>query len=151
MSKTSLDKRIANVLVKNAVNDGFRVSVNEAGETIINPSRSISVITEAMFRNDTDTLALNVEERHVGIITLIYGKGSGPGVIAGHTNAPHINRLVEHTLKELEPSSTPNLRKRDKRSFGDPNQRRWISGEIRPGIDLLDLTQTFALISSRQL
>ena len=46
MSKTSLDERIANVLIKNAVNDGFRVSVNEAEETIINPSRSISVITE---------------------------------------------------------------------------------------------------------
>ena len=76
MSKTSLDERIANVLVKNAVNDGFRVSVNEAEETIINPSRSISVITEAMFRSDTDTLTLNVEERHVGIITLIYGKGT---------------------------------------------------------------------------
>ena len=109
MSKTPLDERIANVLVKNAVNDGFRVAVNEAEETIINPSRNISAITEAMFRSDTDTLTLNVEERHVGIITLIYGKGSGPGVISDHTNVPHINRLVEHTLKELEPSSTPNM------------------------------------------
>ena len=44
-----------------------------------------------------------IEEKRVGIITLIYGNGSnGLDVIGGHTDIPHINRLVEHTLKEFD-------------------------------------------------
>ena len=39
----------------------------EGEETIINPSRSISEITKAMFRTNMDRLTLNVEERHVGL------------------------------------------------------------------------------------
>jgi hypothetical protein len=57
-----------------------------------------------------DTLTLNVEESRVGIVTLSYGNGrSGLGVISDHTDVPHINRLVEHTLKEIEPDTTTNL------------------------------------------
>ena len=63
-----------------------------------------------MFSTDMDTLALDVETRRVGIVTLAYGNGSnGLGVISDHTDVPHINRLVEHTLKELEPDATANL------------------------------------------
>jgi hypothetical protein len=50
-----------------------------------------------------DTLTLNVEERRVGMITLNYGNGTdGLGVIGDHTDIPHINRLVAHTMKEFE-------------------------------------------------
>ena len=122
MSKTALDEQIANVLVKNAIIDGFLVSVNDGEKTIINPSRSISEITKAMFRTNMDTLTLNVEETHVGTITLIYGNGrNGLGVIS-HTDAPHINRLVEHTLKELEPGSTPRLQEPDE-PLGHPEEK----------------------------
>jgi hypothetical protein len=56
-----------------------------------------------MFSTNMDTLTLNVEERRVGIITLIYGIGSnGLAVISDHTDSPHINRLVKHTMKEFE-------------------------------------------------
>ena len=71
MSKTSLDEQIANALVDNAVNDGFLISVNDGEETVVNRSRNISEITKAMFSTDMDTLTLNVEERRVGMITLI--------------------------------------------------------------------------------
>jgi hypothetical protein len=102
MSKTSLDEQIANALVDNAVNDGFLISVNNGKETI-NRSRNIAAIIKAMFRTNMDTLTLNVEERRVGMITLIYGNGrNGLDVIGDHTDIPHINRLVEHTMKEFE-------------------------------------------------
>jgi hypothetical protein len=102
MSKTSLDEQIANALVDNAVNDGFLISVNDGKETI-NRSRNIAEIIEAMFRANMDTLTLNVEERRVGTITLIYSNGrNGLDVIGDHTDIPHINRLVEHTMKEFE-------------------------------------------------
>ena len=71
MSKTSLDEQIANALVENAVNDGFLISVNDGEETVVNRSRNIAEITKAMFSTDMDTLTLNVEERRVGMITLI--------------------------------------------------------------------------------
>jgi hypothetical protein len=103
MSKTSLDEQIANALVENAVNDGFLISVNDGEEAVVNRSRNIAEITKAMFSTDMDTLTLNVEERRVGMITLIYGNGSkGLNVIDDHTDIPHINRLVEHTMKEFE-------------------------------------------------
>ena len=54
-----------------------------------------------MFNTKMDTLTLNVEETRVGMITLIYG-GKGVHVISDHTDIPHINRLVEHTMKEFE-------------------------------------------------
>ena len=74
-----------------------------------------------MFSTNMDTLTLNVEERRVGLITLIYGNGrNGLDVIGDHTDIPHINRLVEHTLKELEPSSTPNLQGPDEPPIGRP-------------------------------
>ena len=102
MSKTSLDEQIANALVDNAVNDGFLISVNNGKETI-NRSRNIAAIIKAMFRTNMDTLTLNVEERRVGMITLIYGNGrNGLDVIDDHTDIPHINRLVEHTMKEFD-------------------------------------------------
>jgi len=102
MSKTSLDEQIANALVDNAVNDGFLISVNNGKETI-NRSRNIAAIIKAMFRTNMDTLTLNVEERRVGMITLIYGNGrNGLDVIGDHTDIPHINRLVEHTMKGFE-------------------------------------------------
>jgi hypothetical protein len=103
MSKTSLDEQIANALVDNAVNDGFLISVNDLAETVVNRSRNIPEITKAMFSTNMDTLTLNVEERRVGMITLIYGNGrNGLDVIGDHTDIPHINRLVEHTMKEFE-------------------------------------------------
>ncbi|ABE62002.1 hypothetical protein Nham_1157 [Nitrobacter hamburgensis X14] len=102
MSKTSLDQQIANALVDNAVNDGFLISVND-GEETINRSRNIAEIIKAMFRTNMDTLTLNVEERRVGMITLIYGNGrNGLDVIGDHTDIPHINRLVERTMKEFD-------------------------------------------------
>jgi hypothetical protein len=77
-------------------------SVNDGEETIIKRSR-ITEIIKAMFRTNMDTLTLNVEERRVGMITLIYGNGrNGLDVIGDHTDIPHINRLVEHTMKEFE-------------------------------------------------
>jgi hypothetical protein len=103
MSKTSLDEQIANALVYNAVNDGFLISVNEREEMIVNRSRNVAEIIKAMFRTNIDTLTLNVEERCVGMITLIYGNGrNGLEVIDDHTDIPHINRLVENTMKEFE-------------------------------------------------
>ena len=103
MSKTSLDEQIANALVDNAVNDGFLISVNDRGKTIVNRSRNGAEIIKAMFRTNMDTLTLNVEERRVGMITLIYGNGrNGLDVIGDHTDIPHINRLVENTMKEFK-------------------------------------------------
>jgi hypothetical protein len=50
-----------------------------------------------------DTLTLNVEEQRVGIITLMYdNEENGLDVIGDHTDIPHINRLVEYTMKEFE-------------------------------------------------
>ncbi|WP_439923171.1 hypothetical protein [Nitrobacter sp. JJSN] len=103
MSKTSPHQQIAKALVNNAVNDGFLISVNDGEDTIVNRSRNIAEIIKAMFRTDMDTLTLNVEERRVGMITLIYDKRrNGLDVIGNHTDIPHINRLVEHTMKEFE-------------------------------------------------
>ena len=103
MSKTSLDEQIANALVDNAVNDGFLISVNDGGKTIVNRSRNGAEIIKAMFRTNMDTLTLNVEERRVGMITLIYGNGrNGLDVIGDHTDIPHINRLIEHTMKKFD-------------------------------------------------
>jgi hypothetical protein len=100
MSKTLLHEQIANALIDNAVNDGFLISVNHGEEMIVDRSRNIAEIIKAMFRTNIDTLTLNVEERRVGMITLIYGNGLD--VIGNHTDIPHINRLVEHTMKEFE-------------------------------------------------
>ena len=126
MGKTSQDEQIANALVSNAINDGFLISVNDWAETGVNRSRNISEITKAMFSTDMDTLTLNVEERRVGMITLIYGS-NGLDVIGGHTDIPHINRLVEHTLKELKPSSTPDLQGPDEPPIGRPEVSGWRS------------------------
>jgi hypothetical protein len=102
MSKTLLHEQIANALVDNAVNDGFLISVNHREEMIVDRSRNIAEIIKAMFRTNVDTLTLNVEERRVGMITLIYGNGTnGLDVIGSHTDIPHINRLVEHTMQEF--------------------------------------------------
>ena len=103
MSKTSLHEQIANALVDNAVNDGFLISINKGEKTIVNRSRNCGEIINAMFRTDMDTLTLNVEERRVGIITLMYdNEENGLDVISDHTDIPHINRLVEYTMKEFE-------------------------------------------------
>lgn len=103
MSKTSLHEQIATALVDNAVNDGFLISINHGEKTIVNRSRNSNEIIEAMFHADMDTLTLNVEERRVGIITLKYDtKRSGIDVIGDHTDIPHINRLVEHTIKDFK-------------------------------------------------
>jgi hypothetical protein len=66
-----------------------------------------------MFSTDMDTLALDVETRRVGIVTLAYGNGSNGLGVSDDTDVPHINRLVEQTLKELEPNSMPNLQRPD--------------------------------------
>jgi hypothetical protein len=106
MSNTSLDEQIANALVDNAVNDGFLISVNggeERSSAPSRPSRNVAEIIKAMFRSNMDKLTLNVGERRVGMITLMYGNGNkGLDVIGDHTNIPHINRLVENTKKEFE-------------------------------------------------
>jgi hypothetical protein len=103
MSKTLLDEQIANELVDNAVNDGFLITVSDGGKTIVNRSRNGAEIIKAMFRTNMDTLTLNVEERRVGMITLIYDNGrNGLDVIGDHTDVPHINRLVEHTMKKFD-------------------------------------------------
>lgn len=63
-------------------------------------------------------------------------------MIGDDTEIPHINRLVVNTMKELEPSSTPNLQGPDEASelkkgpYGDlpatsQSTERWISREIR--------------------
>lgn len=111
MRKKLYHEPIANALVENAISDGFLISLT-GKQMAVDRSRNFAEITKAMFSTDMDTLTLNVEERCVGIITLVYGN-TGPGVISDHTDVPHINRLVEHTLKELEPSSTPNLQAPD--------------------------------------
>jgi hypothetical protein len=103
MNTTSLHEQIATALVDNAVNDGFIISINNGKETIVNRSRNSGEIINAMFHTETDTLTLNVEERRVGFITLTYdNERNGHNVISDHTDAPHINRLVEHTMKEFE-------------------------------------------------
>ncbi|WP_425905295.1 hypothetical protein [Nitrobacter sp. TKz-YC02] len=103
MSSTSLHKQIATTLVDNAVNDGFIISINNGDETIVDQSRNSSEIISAMFHAEMDTLMLNVEERRVGFITLIYdNERNGLDVISDHTDIPHINRLVEHTMREFE-------------------------------------------------
>jgi hypothetical protein len=103
MSKTSLHEQIANALVDNAVNDGFLISINNGEQTVVNRSRNGAEIIKAMFRTDMDTLTLNIEERRVGTITLTYdNEGNGLDVIGDHTDIPHINRLVEHTMKGFE-------------------------------------------------
>jgi hypothetical protein len=103
MSKTSLHEQIANALVDNAVNDGFQISINSGEKTIVNRSRNSAEIIKAMFHADMDTLTLNVEEQRVGIITLMYdNEENGLDVIGDHTDIPHINRLVEYTMKEFE-------------------------------------------------
>ena len=102
MSTTSLHEQIATALVDNAVNDGFIISINNGDETIVDQSRNSSEIIHAMFRAEMDTLTLNVEERRVGFITLIYDNENGLDVISDHTDIPHINRLVEHTMREFE-------------------------------------------------
>ncbi len=134
ISKTPLDEQVANALIDNAVNDGFLISVNE--ETAVNRSRNVPEIIEAMFNTHMDTLTLNVEEKRVGMITLIYGKGSnGLDVIGDHTDTPHINRLVEHTRNEFEQSSTPSLQGPDEPLIDSPEDRsRWRSFR-KPGRD----------------
>jgi hypothetical protein len=103
MSKTSLHEQVANALVHNAVNDGFQISINSGEKTIVNRSRNSAEIIKAMFHADMDTLTLNVEEQRVGIITLMYdNEENGLDVIDDHTDIPHINRLVEYTMKVFE-------------------------------------------------
>ena len=46
-------------------------SLSDGGKTIVNRSRNGAEIIKAMFRTNMDTLTLNVEERRVGMITLI--------------------------------------------------------------------------------
>ena len=124
MGKTSLDEQIANALVDNAVSDGFLISVNDGAEKVVNRSRNIAEITKAMFSTDMNTLTLNVEERRVGMITLIYGNGgNGLDVIRDHTDSPHINRLVERTVKEFERSSTPSLQTPDEPPIGHSEEK----------------------------
>jgi hypothetical protein len=103
MSSTSLHKQIATTLVDNAVKDGFIISINNGDEMIVDQSRNSGEIISAMFHAEMDTLTLNVEERRVGFITLIYdNERNGLDVISDHTDIPHINRLVEHTMREFE-------------------------------------------------
>jgi hypothetical protein len=103
MNETSLHERIANALVDNAVNDGFQISISSGDKTVVSRSRNSAEIIKAMFHTDMDTLTLNVEERRVGIVTLMYDtEKPGIEVIGDHTDIPHINRLVEHTMKEFE-------------------------------------------------
>jgi len=103
MTKTSLHEQIATALVDNAVNDGFIISINNGDETIVDQSRNSGEIINAMFHAEMDTLTLNVKEQRVGIITLMYdNEENGLDVISDHTDIPHINRLVEYTMKEFE-------------------------------------------------
>lgn len=98
-----MHEQIANALVDNAVKDGFQISINNGEKTIVNRSRNSAEIIKAMFHTEMDTLTLNVEERRVGFITLIYdNERNGLDVISDHTDIPHINRLVEHTMREFE-------------------------------------------------
>jgi hypothetical protein len=102
MGKTPLNEQIANALVNNAINDGFLISVNDSDGTAVNRSRNVTEITNAMFSANTDTLTLNAEERRVGEVTLIYDHGGkGLDVIGDHTDIPHINRLVQNTMKQF--------------------------------------------------
>lgn len=113
MQKKLCHERIAKALVENAINDGFLISVTGT-QRVVDRSRNFAEITKAMFSTDMDTLTLNVEKRRVGIITLAYGNGgNGLGVISDHTDVPHINRLVEQTLKELELNSALNPQEPD--------------------------------------
>ena len=113
MQKKLCHEQIAKALVENAINDGFLISVTGT-QMVVDRSRNFAEITKAMFSTDMDTLTLNVEKRRVGIITLAYGNGgNGSSVISDHTDVPHISRLVEHTLKELELNSTPNPQEPD--------------------------------------
>jgi hypothetical protein len=100
---TKLHEQISTALVDNAVNDGFIISISNGGKMVVNRSRNSSEIINAMFHTEMDTLTLNVEERRVGFITLIYdNERNGLEVISDHTDIPHINRLVEHTMREFE-------------------------------------------------
>ena len=66
------------------------------------PINSLSSLIAAA----THTLTLNVEERRVGIITLNYdNERNGLDVIGDHTDIPHINRLVEYTIREFAASA----------------------------------------------
>lgn len=113
MQKKLCHEQIAKAFVENAINDGFLISVTGT-KMVGDRSRNFAEITKAMFSTDMDTLTLNVEKRRVGIITLAYGNGgNGSSVISDHTDVPHISRLVEHTLKELELNSTPNPQEPD--------------------------------------
>ena len=113
MQKKLCHEQIAKALVENAINDGFLISIT-GKQMVVDRSRNFTEITKAMFSTDRDTLTLNVEKRRVGIITLAYGNGgNGSNVISDHTDVPHISRLVERTLKELELNSPPNPQEPD--------------------------------------
>ena len=151
MRKKLCHERIANALVENAINDGFLISVT-GKRMCCRPITDFAEITKAMFSTDMDTLTLNVEERRVGIIKLVYGDGSnGLGVISDHTDVPHINRLVEHTLKEIEPSYTANLQGPGEPSIGGPARRPHadLSTTSRPADDRVRRGYTMSIDRDR--
>lgn len=72
-----LDLSIATKLVVKAIAKGYAISVNDGEETVVNRSRDIAQITQALASTDNDLLVIYhvAETRWIGTILLVWGNG----------------------------------------------------------------------------
>jgi hypothetical protein len=92
--RMAVEGRIALRLVEAALNDGFRISVNDGEETVVSDSEDKQTIMEAMFSTDEDILHIHNKGSRVGWIQFIYGN-SGWDVISDYSDNDKTRELVE--------------------------------------------------------
>lgn len=82
--RIKLEKRIAKMIVQNAINLGYTISIHDGEETVLRESNSVKSILSNMHATDVDLVSFFKEGNRIGSVTLVYGN-DGYDVIADYS------------------------------------------------------------------
>lgn len=91
--RVEIEKRIYSRIVKDALAQGFNVSVYDGEEYALEHSVKYTAIMKAGFSTDEDALVIYKDDKRVGFVSLIYGN-CGYDVIHDYTANDTIENLL---------------------------------------------------------
>ena len=91
--RVEIEKRIYSRIVKDAIKQGFNVSVFDGEEYALEHSKKYSDIMRAGFSTDADALVIYKDDKRMGFVSLIYGN-CGYDVISDYTANDTIETLL---------------------------------------------------------
>jgi hypothetical protein len=94
--RQQIERTIGKLIVENAINKGYSITVFDGEEEAITKSREAAAILNSMMATDEEHLLFyKPEETYVGFVFLVYGN-DGWDAIADYIDEPEIKDILAH-------------------------------------------------------